>query len=155
MMLDTLARLETYFDVRREEGYGLDKELERDYPLARASVRLTPANQEAAPITVAFTDFPGLYLRFELWWTEPLPDCLCDACDPHNSVEGLTEELTELIEDITAGRFRESHNPSKRWKTRELWGASGWRRGGSLTAGNLPHRQVNWKPWPRRQDSPC
>ena len=118
VMLEILERLEADFDVRREEGYGLDKELERDYPLARASVRLTPADPEAAPITAAFTDFPSLYLRFGLWWTEPFPDCMCDACG--DTGEELVEGLAELIEDVTAGQFWESRDPH--WTSRGIWG---------------------------------
>ena len=150
-MLDTLARLEADFDVRREEGYGLDKELERDYPLARASVRLTPVDPEAAPVTVVFTDFPGLYLRFGLWWTEPLPDCSCDACG--SSGEEEVEVLAELIEDVTtSGRFWESRDPH--WTSRGIWGKSSGRRRNLGGTEDWSHqRQLNWKPWPRRDSS--
>ena len=151
-MLGILAQLEADFDVGREEGYGLDEELERDYPLARASVRLTPADPEAAPITVAFTDFPGLSLRFGLWWTEPLPDCMCDACNPYNSVEGLTEGLTELIEDVTSGGFWESRDPH--WTSRGIWGKRSGRSRNLGATGDWSHqRQLNWKPWPKRSQS--
>jgi hypothetical protein len=113
-ILAILDRLEADFDVRREEGHGLDEELERKFDLARPSIRLTPADPESAPVTVAFSAFPGLHLRFGLWWKEPAPSCGCDACD--ESGEQLAEQLTELIEDVVAGRFWESHNPARRWQ---------------------------------------
>ena len=174
-MLDALARLEAEFDVQREEGYVLDEELERNSDLACPSVRLMPANPGAAPITVAFLNSPTLRIRFGLWWTEPFPDCMCDACTPHNSVEGLAEELTELIEDVTAGRFWESYSPSRHWKEGKLWGYDRDRRHGTVATGDSSaveqilarlrlfrsrgleftheRQEVFWQPWPRRDIS--
>ena len=65
--LQLMGRLEADFDVERVEGYGLDEELESRVGLARASVRLSPADPESAPITVVFSDFPGLRVRFGRW----------------------------------------------------------------------------------------
>lgn len=39
---ELLDRLETEFDVVREEGFGLDPELESRYELARSSARVVP-----------------------------------------------------------------------------------------------------------------
>ena len=104
--LEMLDRLEAGFDVERVEGYGLDEELEGRVGLERASVRLTPADPEAAPVTVAFSDFPGLYVRFGRWHVEPFPGCGCDACD--ESAETEIEQLTELVDCVTGGGFREA-----------------------------------------------
>lgn len=168
-MLELLARLETHFNVQREEGYGLDEELEQHLGLERPSVKLTPVDPEAAPLAVAFSDFPGLHLRFGRWWKELLPACGCDACD--DSGEELAEKLTRLIEGITAGRFWECHSPLSRWPGGKIWGSWGgsghgecsatdsplelknWRRhrlGGQIAADSPQHRHVNWKPWPIR-----
>ena len=167
-MLAILDRLEADFDVRREEGHGLDEELERKFDLARPSIRLTPADPEAAPVTVAFPACPGLHLRFGLWWKEPAPSCGCDACD--ESGEQLAEQLTELIEDVVAGRFWESHNPARRWQEGKIWGGHGIRghgdpggedsfsrrrkRGHRILRGedSSKTRRVDWKPWPRRDN---
>ena len=179
-MLDALARLEAEFDVQREEGFGLDEELERNLDLARPSVMLAPANPGAAPITVAFLNSPALEVRFGLWWREPFPDCMCDACTSYNSVEGSTEELTEIIEkltgiieDVTAGRFWESYSPGKRWKEGKVWGYERDRRHGSIATRHSPaveqilarlrqfrsrgleftdeRQEVFWQPWPHRK----
>ena len=104
--LQLMGRLEADFDVERVEGYGLDEELESRVGLTRASVRLSPSDSEAAPITVAFSDFPGLRVRFGQWHIEPFPDCGCDACG--GSAEEEIEQLTELVNCVTAGGFREA-----------------------------------------------
>ena len=105
-MLEILGRLEEDFDVERVEGYGLDEELESRVGLARASVRLSPVDADAAPITVAFSDFPGLRVRFGRWNIEPFPDCGCDACG--GVAEEEIEQLTEMVDCVTAGGFREA-----------------------------------------------
>lgn len=64
-MPEIIARLENDFVVERAEGYGLDEELERGMDLAHPDVKLIPADPGAAPIAVAFTDFPGL--RVPIW----------------------------------------------------------------------------------------
>ena len=150
-MLDTLARLEREFEARREEGYGLDKELERDFTLARPTVRLTPADLRAAPITVVFSDFPGLHIRFGKWWQEPFPVCGCDACA--ESGEQLAEELARLVDSVIAGRFREGYAPSGCCPEGELWGPD-WRRGRGFKETGIwtSRRQVHWKPWPKRAE---
>ena len=167
--LELLAWLETDFNVQREEGYGLDEELEQGLRLEHPSVRLMLADPEAAPLAVAFSDFPGLHLRFGRWWKELLPACGCDACD--DSGEELAEKLTRLIEGITAGRFWECHSPRSRWPSGRIWGSWGrsghgeccaadsplqpksWRRrrlGRHVAADSPQHRHVDWKSWPRR-----
>ena len=109
-MLDMLDALEARFDVEREEGYGLDEHLE-SRGLTRASVSLRPRDPEAAPVSVAFTDFPGLRIRFGRWYTDSFPGCGCDACD--ESAEGELERATEMIDTVTSGGFREAvvHSP--------------------------------------------
>ena len=72
--------------------------------LARPPIRLVPHDSQAAPIVVAFTDFPGLYLKFGSWRTEPFPDCGCDACD--EIPDGLIVEMTVRVEVVVSGWFR-------------------------------------------------
>ena len=112
-MLDMLDALETRFNVERVEAYGLDEELEsrsRD-AATRPSIALTPIDPEAASITVIFTGFPGLNIRFGRWYTDSFPGCGCDACD--ESAEGELERATEMIDSVTSGGFREAvvHSP--------------------------------------------
>ena len=100
-----LAQLDASFAVDRIEGYGLDSELEVG-DLARPSVRLVPRDSKAAPLAVAFTTFPGLKVRAGHWCTAAFPVCGCDACDETASNE--TARLSEMIDDVVAGRFREA-----------------------------------------------
>ena len=168
-MREIIARLQTEYDVTATEGYGLDEELEARMTLEAPSVVLTPTDPGAAPITVVFTDFPGLNVRFGRWLVEPFPDCGCDACD--ESAEGEIEHLTDIIEDVTAGRFREGIRipllSRHAWRERELWAdqtrlhernTGTWSRGGSRIdkrlarsmTGGARRLDINWKPWPRR-----
>ena len=105
-MLEIIRRLEDQFEADRTEGYGLDEELGRGLDVVRQDVRLTPSDPDAAPIVVAFSTFPSLHVRFGRWYIEPFPDCGCDAC--YESAEGEIERLNEMVDDVTAGRFREA-----------------------------------------------
>ena len=163
-MLETVGRLERDFEVERTEGYGLDEELARGVDLVRPDVKLVPADPDAAPITVVFTAFPGLYIRFGRWYTEPFPSCGCDACD--ESAEGEIERLNEMVDDVTAGRFRETIRApfisymGSGWQEAEFW-SPGERRSRSKTrldgvsarkmSGGRRRLELNWQPWPRRQ----
>lgn len=125
-MQTLLERLEAEFDVQREQGFGLDEDLERNFTLAVPTARLTPSDPDAAPIAVVFSDFPGLHLRFGRWWKEALPSCGCDACN--ESGEQLAEQLEQLVEDVVAGRFWESDDNSRHWKEGAIWGPDESRR---------------------------
>ena len=161
-MEEIIGRLESGFEVERTEGYGLDEELEKGLDLAGPFVRLSPEDADAAPITVAFTAFPGLHLRFGRWHTELFPSCGCDACD--ESADWEIERLTETVEDVTAGRFRESlRRPLIPFTgfaqtAAELWSAFRYRSSGSRInrrraremSGGRRRVELNWKPWSRR-----
>lgn len=167
-MQETIDRLEQDYEVGRETGYGLDEELERRMDLARPSVRLTPRDAEAAPIGVSFTTFPGLYLRFGRWHTEPFPDCGCDACD--ETAEGEIERLKYVIDDVTAGRFREGIRCplvsfiGSAWRETEFWSPEDGRpstrsfnrkpvdvRRARELSGGRRRLDLLWKPWTRRR----
>lgn len=169
-MREIIDRLQSDFDVALTEGYGLDEELERRFTLAEPSVRLTPIDAGAAPITIAFSSFPGLHIRFGRWLIEPFPGCGCDACD--ESAEGEIERLIDVVDDVTAGRFREGVRipllSRSGWRETELWAdqtklpqrnTSTWSRGKTridkrqarALSGGSRRTDLNWKPWPRRQ----
>ena len=168
-MLEMIARLENDYEVERAEGYGLDEELERRHDLARPSVRLSPRDPESAPIGVTFTTFPGLYLRFGRWYTEPFPDCGCDACD--ETAEGEIERLKYVIDDVTAGRFREGIRcplisfVGSAWQETEFWSPDDGRpsirslkrkpidvlRAREMSGGRR-RLDLHWKPWTRRRE---
>ena len=103
--LEAVARLQTEYEVTLDEDGVTDADLERS-PLSRPLMKLTPVQDSAAPITIAFTDFPGLGVRVGRWLTDRFPSCGCDACD--EMPEDEFERFTELLSDVVAGRFRES-----------------------------------------------
>ena len=160
--LEMIGRLEADFNVQRVEGYGLDEELESKRGLARPSVRLSPADPEAAPITVVFTDFPGLFVRFGRWKEELFPVCGCDACD--ETAESGIESLIEKVDWVTAHGFREAvqapRGPFGRGSLEVEWGTPYLGRHWSRINRDLARRmsggrrrlELDWKPWPRRRE---
>ena len=158
---ELLDRLEREYAVERLEGHDAD-ELGRE-SLARPSTRLVPHDPQAAPIVVAFTEFPGLHFRFGSWRTEPFPDCGCDACD--ETPEEAIEEMNRMAEAVVSGRFRESMRVpllmGDGWRESEFkfdddyggFSASRTRvrrsRALQMTGGER-HVTLEWKPWPRR-----
>ena len=157
---EMLDRLEREFAVDRLEGHDADDDWVR-VDLARPSVRLVPHDPQAAPIVVAFTDFPGLYLKFGSWRTEPFPDCGCDACD--EIPNELIEEMTGMVEAVVSGGFRESIRVSRLledgWYETEVRFRDGGFRGSESSVqrsralkmtGGKRHVTLDWKPWPRR-----
>jgi hypothetical protein len=70
--LELLSSLAITVDVETIEQHGLDPHLETT-GVKRPSIRLMPNDYAAAPITVSFTDFPGLRMRFGQWWISAGP----------------------------------------------------------------------------------
>jgi len=157
---ELLDRLEREFDAERAEGYGLDPKLEHGVALTRPSVTLVPRDAGAAPIVVAFSTFPGIVVRCGRWCTAAFPACGCDACD--ETAEGEIERLKSMIDNLTAGRFREKIRISADGTARQEW--EFWSEGGRsaqksqldldrarqlVAAGDQP--LYEWGPWPRRR----
>jgi hypothetical protein len=113
---DLLARLEGEYDVERSEGLDVDPGLAAMGPVDSV-VRLSPRGGEGAPVTLAFTGFPGIYTRSGETTTDAFPRCGCDACDedPHNLVEDLTGDVLA----VTEGRFGEDTTVYPPWPRRE------------------------------------
>ena len=156
--LEKVARLQSEYEVTLEEGFGLDDDLERA-PLYRSTVRLTPLQGSCAPVTIAFTDSPGLKVRVGRWVTEVFPTCHCDACDEMPEEE--FERLTELLDDVVAGRFRESirlQRDGSGWSSHEFWNDDSPRSGGSLVSrkevalilDGEAEVVLEWTPWQPR-----
>ena len=155
--LETVARLQGAYELALEEGMGLDEELERT-PLARPTIKLTPKQVSCAPVTIAFTDSPGLVVRVGRWATEVFPSCICDVCDERPEEE--FERFMELLSDVVAGRFRESMRlqpDGSGWSGREFWNEDRPISGGSRVPRNKAARILDgkaeivleWIPWPK------
>ena len=159
---ELLDRLEREFGVERLEGHDADDELGR-VRLARPPIKLVPHDPQAAPIVVAYTDFPGLHLRFGSWHTESFPNCGCDACD--ETADGSIEEMIRMVEAVVSGGFRESIQvplllgsgwQESEFRFNDAHGGSRGSRGRisrshalEMTGGER-HVTRDWKPWPRR-----
>ena len=158
--LEAVARLQTDYEVTRDEGKGMDTELERS-PLSRPTLKVNPLQDSCAPVTIAFTDFPGLAVRFGRWATDWFPSCGCDACDEMPEVE--FKRFTKELSDVVAGRFRESLHLGRRgdgWRSREFWSAG--HRGARKT--RVPRDEASqilngeakivlaWMPWQPKPD---
>ncbi len=149
-LLDELAELHM---VERRESKEL---LVAEDALVRV-VRLIPRTPAAAPLAIAFTDFPGLVVRLGRWWTEALPACGCDDCaeDPAALVEVLRIQTTALVEGGLWERVRRGIGGS--WfETRLIGVGVSARREGPLTAWEARDARrggfaaaVQWAPWPR------
>jgi hypothetical protein len=157
---ELLDRLEREFDAERAEGYGLDPEMEQVFKLARPSVSLAPRDAGAAPIVVVFSAFPGIVVRFGRWYTAAFPACGCDACD--ETAKSESERLEPMIDNLTAGRFREAiwiPTDGTAWHEWELW-SSGARCAQKLQLDPARARELvasgdrslyEWRPWPKRR----
>lgn len=144
-----LAELEHRYRVTRAEGLQLDAEFAaREF--TRRIVRLQPDSTDAAPLTVAFTVFPGVYVRFGLWHEEAYPNCGCDGCADEPGM--VIQELDRDVGALVAGRFTESLTAStRRYELRgDDWSSSGegWVPGGTEAMGGAQERR--WAPWPSR-----
>ena len=69
--LELIDRLRADFDVEMTDGYDMRVRGISEERMARPTIKLSPNDPDCAPITVAFTDFPGLEIRFGKWKEEP------------------------------------------------------------------------------------
>ena len=157
-----------------DEAESLLDELERGYLVERRETKetraydgplvrtawLVPHTPAAAPLAVAFTDFPALVLRFGRWYQHALPACGCEACagDPAALVADMRAQASALVEGGLWERVRRGLGGS--WAEALLVGrdlrAS---QQAPLTAGDARRARrdgfaaaVQWAPWPRRPD---
>jgi len=141
-------RLCEEFLVEQLEGIHYDESLSDDVDTERL-VRLVPAAEGAAPITIILSRFPGLLVRFGQWHVEPYPACGCDACaeDPSE----LVDKLHEHVNDLVTGQFNETIA-----KGRKTWLSFQFRTGsGSMLLEKeeppLPRgADRHWQPWSLR-----
>jgi hypothetical protein len=151
---DLLDELTGRYTVERRES---KEPLAPGASLVR-TIRLIPHTPEAAPLAVAFTDFPSIVLRLGRWYQQTLPSCGCDTCDedPAELITELRLRAAALVEGGLWERIRRRAAGS--WSETRLIGpgltatqqaplepaaARAARRDGFAAA-------VQWAPWPRR-----
>jgi len=102
-----IAFLADEYDVRVDEGVDVaaDSGVRADQ-VVRA-VRLTPSAQDAAPLTVVFTDFPGVVVTAGVLFESPFPTCGCDACD--ETAASQVDDLESLVFAVAEGGFGEAY----------------------------------------------
>ena len=155
---DLLDRLERDYVVTRREGGEVDRDFSIKEP-SRPAVRLVPDDEDAAPIAIAFSSFPGLSVRVGHWYEENFPHCGCDACD--ETAAWCQAEIGSLIGDVVHGRMAEyidvpviggARLGSRRWGPGGR--SSGWRRIQRKEAKTLiaraGERSFEYAPWPRK-----
>ncbi|OLT50941.1 DUF6226 family protein [Cellulosimicrobium sp. CUA-896] len=125
-------------------------------------VRLVPTADDAAPLTVVVTGYPGVQVRAGVLHVDAFPACGCDACD--DSAESQAEMLEHLVLAVAAGRFGEGvrrawDDPRTVWVRYATWSddnssyGEGRRRRRGLTPARrrlaaLPNGR--WSAWPPR-----
>ena len=70
-------------------------------------MRLEPQGDQAAPLTFAFTSFPGVVVHAGALHDFIFPPCWCDACDETAITQ--IEQLEQLVLGVAAGSYRERY----------------------------------------------
>ncbi|MFB9308467.1 hypothetical protein BJY17_002066 [Agromyces hippuratus] len=131
--------LEAEFDVERDVEPPVEPWLSEGVEVVRA-VRLRPRADDAAPIVIGLTSFPGLVIGCGEFTRLPSPFCGCDACDEH--VDDSVASVREHVDAVVTGGFAEASGG---------WASFRTERGSSEGGGPGPfgpHRA--WAAWPRR-----
>jgi hypothetical protein len=162
-----LARVSAAFEVQLLEGV-IDQQLSGTSASPGRTVRIVPADPAAAPVTIHFSDFPGIRTRYGSWVIQSWPDCGCDACD--DDPAALAEDLVSEVERVAAGcleeHLRRWPRPSLAWCLRERMTDTNRfaRRSRTIRSswGRLSRDEVRelqrqggrgrrgWQPWPSR-----
>ena len=161
LAIETMSRLENEYDVINTSAFEIMPGIMQLFEYARPPITLTPASSKEAPISIAFTKFPGLIVRCGRFFHGPFPCCGCDGCA--STLEREAESFVQTLASVVAGEFREEIDiplvgtPHVRWSlgaTDSPYGSSSSEsaltRDGArmLSTGS---RRVEWRPWSKRQ----
>ncbi|MGQ0830047.1 MAG: DUF6226 family protein [Microthrixaceae bacterium] len=147
--LTIVEELSATYEVVITRGLDVDPELESHGVDLLDVIRLLPAVEGAAPLTVALTGFPAVLMRVGTWRQGAYPHCGCDACD-----EAPADAIAQLRQDVdnaVAGRITEDWDGERlhyaEWSTGDER-SSGW----SLIEGDRRKRygaprRYEWQPW--------
>jgi hypothetical protein len=139
-----VARLESRYEVVRVDGGTAEGEERR--------VQLVPA--VGGSLTVSWTSFPGLMVRYGRWHDEAYPQCGCDACDEDPDEE--LEDLERKVDALTTGRFTESVSSDEQgsWLGFSFAFDDGEESGRGLLSEGDPALgepgEILWPAWPSR-----
>lgn len=140
-----LDDLEREFAVRRDAPATIEGGA-ADLVNWTAPVRLVPLDADAAPLTIAFTSFPGVLVRFGRATDVVLPFCGCDACD--DLVQELVEDLRFRVEALVTGGFSEWHGSKG---SGEKFEVAGWGSSSSFAPADAPapdrEYRHDWSAW--------
>jgi len=150
---DLVDELTARFVVDRVAGLQVDQDL-----AARGAVetivRLAPAAEGAGQVTVAWTRFPGLLVRFGRWHVAAYPACGCDACD--EDPEALVEEFRHQVGVLVEGGFTETWTGGPgSWLLYEFAGRAGRAHGRARVDPRQARHlgapaRIAWRPWTLR-----
>jgi hypothetical protein len=160
-VITRFAELIRTFDVTHSESFDVMQadQLQPFVPL-RPPITLTPSSAKAAPLAVAFTRFPGVFMRCGYWRIEPFPHCGCDACQ--ESAPDEIERFSRIVDAVVAGRFHETARKpffGRALVSHEFWDDDGVGRSGGGRYLSRAHaresfrgrpRDLHWGAWPRR-----
>lgn len=155
-----IAHLDVNYEVEVSEDPALLEHVPRGIS-AITAVSVTPADNKAAPLTLVFTDLPGIVLMAGAFLVEPLPACGCDACD--DSAASVADDLEWMVFAVVEGGLTEKVTRGPRASIgHRLERSDGWRGGegragtqttrGELSDGRTRLAQIGgaWAAWPRR-----
>ncbi len=148
------------YDVEVTEGVESGPELRRPAGEVARSVRLQLRDPAAAPLTIVFTAYPGVFVRAGMLQGFAFPMCGCDACD--STWEAEADQLEKTVLAVAEGRFRERiGGGAEPWVEYALEFPDG-SSSGRVPAGESPAPRVEaararldgngggWQPWPLR-----
>ena len=163
--LQLFTHLANEYDVAESEAFEIVPGIMRGFTYARPPITLTPNSSNEAPISIAFTSFPGLIFRCGRFFNAPFPVCGCDHCAA--TIDRETERLQEILGCVITGYFLEEvelpifGTAHGKWRLGSMDGPYGLSGGGvslsrdrarELRRGGL--RRVQWKPWSKRVTGP-
>lgn len=160
-----IAYLARAYDVTVSEDRALLTDVSERYVRATAVTRLTPTNPRSAPVTVVFTDLPGIVLMAGALLEEPLPGCGCDACD--DSAEAVANDLEWMVFAVVEGGLSERVTRGPRtWVSHRLERSDGYRCGEGLAVADSTRKGLadararlapleggRWEPWGPREET--
>lgn len=146
------------FDALADQDPGVAQDLlHLPVDVVRA-VRGVPSNPLAAPLTFAFTGFPGVFLHSGALHDFDFPVCGCDACD--HDASSVAEKLEWTVRTVVAGGYSERFDPwPGRWIEYRLDEPGVRWESARIRTKDLPRKRVksartvlppdgHWLPWP-------